>query len=57
MRCGLAIYITELKHLLDLTGAIGPVMGPAYTMARFHFDGVAHAYSTTRSSEFPPNAA
>ena len=35
---GLATYITDLTHFLDKSGAIGPVKGPARTMAQFHVD-------------------
>ena len=45
--CGLAMYITDLTHFLDKSGAIGPVKGPARTMAQFHVDAVAHASDTT----------
>ena len=45
--CGLAMYITDLTHFLDQSGAIGPVKGPARTMAQFHVDAVAHASDST----------
>jgi len=45
--CGLTMYITDLTHFLDKSGAIGPVKGPARTMAQFHVDAVAHASDTT----------
>jgi|LakMenEpi03Aug12_release.lakeMendotaPanAssembly.Ray.scaffolds.fasta_scaffold924416_2 hypothetical protein len=45
--CGLAMYITDLTHFLDKSGAIGPVKGPAPTMAQFHVDAVAHASDST----------
>ena len=45
--CGPAMYITDLKHFLDVSGAIGPVKGPARTMAQFHVDAVAHASDST----------
>ena len=45
--CGLAMYITDLTHFLDKSGAIGPVKGPARTMAQFHVDAVAHASDST----------
>lgn len=41
------MYITDLTHFLDKSGAIGPVKGPARTMAQFHVDAVAHASDTT----------
>ena len=37
------MYIADLTHFLDKTGAIGPVKGPARVMAQFHSDVVAHA--------------
>ena len=42
-----AMYITDLTHFLDKSGAIGPVKGPARTMAQFHVDAVAHASDST----------
>ena len=50
--CGLAMYITDLTHFLDKSGAIGPVNGPARTMAQFHVDAVAHA-SDSMSEALP----
>ena len=44
---GYAMYITDLTHFLDKSGAIGPVKGPARTMAHFHVDAVAHASDNT----------
>ena len=41
------MYITDLTHFLDKSGAIGPVKGPARTMAQFHVDAVAHASDST----------
>ena len=41
------MYITDLTHFLDKSGAIGPVKGPARAMAQFHVDAVAHAYNST----------
>jgi hypothetical protein len=41
------MYITDLTHFLDPSGAIGPVKGPARAMAQFHVDVVAHASVTT----------
>ena len=41
------MYITDLTHFLDNSGAIGPVKGPARTMAQFHVDAVAHASDST----------
>lgn len=45
--CGLAMYITDLTHFLDKSGAIGPVKSPARTMAQFHVDAVAYASDST----------
>lgn len=45
--CCLAMYITDLTHFLDKSGAIGPVKGPARTMAQFHVEAVAHASDGT----------
>ena len=41
------MYITDLTHFLDESGAIGPVKGPARTMAQFHVEVVAHASDAT----------
>lgn len=45
--CGFAMYITDLTHFLDKSGAISPVKGPARTIAQFHVDAVAHASDNT----------
>ena len=37
------MYINDLRHLLDETGAIGPTKGPARAMAQFQAAVVAHA--------------
>ena len=37
------MYITDLRHFLDKSGAIGPTKVPAKAMAQFHADVVAHA--------------
>ena len=37
------MYISDLRHFLDKSGAIGPTKGPAKAMAQFHADVVAHA--------------
>jgi hypothetical protein len=37
------MYVSDLTHFLDKSGAIGPVKGPARAMAQFHADVVAHA--------------
>jgi len=59
MRLGYAadprpMYITDLTHLLDESGAIGPVKGPARAMAQFHVDVVAHASDATGHALAPP---
>ena len=41
------MYITDLTHFLDESGAIGPVKGPARTMAQFHVEVVTHASDAT----------
>lgn len=41
------MYVSDLTHFLDKSGAIGPVKGPARAMAQFHVDVVAHASDTT----------
>jgi hypothetical protein len=46
------MYITDLTHFLDRSGAIGPVNGPPREMAQFHVDVVAHA--TDETSTRPP---
>src|ERR1700716_1563416 len=45
--CGLTMYISDLTHFLDKSGAIGPVKGPARAMAQFQVDVVAHASDAT----------
>ena len=46
------MYISDLTHFLDKSGAIGPVKGPARAMAQFHADVVAHASDATPAA-FP----
>ena len=46
------MYITDLTHFLDKSGAIGPVKGPVRAMAQFHVDAVAHA-SGSKSETLP----
>ena len=46
------MYVTNLTHFLDKSGAIVPVRGPTRAMAQFHVDVVAHA-SDARSKAFP----
>ena len=41
------MYITDLTHLLDESGAIGPVKGPARAMAQFLVGVVTHASGAT----------
>jgi hypothetical protein len=41
------MYVTDLTHFLDQSGAIGPVKGPARAVAQFQVDVVAHASDTT----------
>src|SRR4030095_13987729 len=36
-----AMYITDFRHILDESGAIGPAKGPARVMAQFQAEGVA----------------
>jgi hypothetical protein len=44
------MYISDLTHFLDKSGAIGPVKGPARAMAQFHVDVVAHASDSATSA-------
>ena len=44
------MYITDLTHFLDKSGATGPVKGPARAMAQFHVDVVAHASDGTSTT-------
>ena len=44
------MYITDLTHFLDQSGAIGPVKGPARAIARFHVDVVARGSYTTANA-------
>ena len=41
------MYISDLTHFLDKSGAISPVKGPARAMAQFRVDVVAHACDAT----------
>jgi len=41
------MYITDLTHFLDNSGAIGPVKGPARAMAQFLVDVVTHTSDAT----------
>ena len=41
------MYITDLTHFLDKSGAIGPIKGPAQAMAQFLVNVITHApYAT-----------
>ena len=44
------MYITDLTHFRDQSGAIGSVKGPARAMAQCHVDVVAHASDTTANA-------
>jgi hypothetical protein len=44
------MYVSDLTHFLDKSGAIGPVKGPARAMAQFHVDVVAHASDATSNA-------
>jgi hypothetical protein len=46
------MYVSDLTHFLDKSGAIGPVKGPARAMAQFQVDVVAHASDATSTA--PP---
>lgn len=48
------MYITDLRHFRDATGAIGPTAGPALAMAQFHADVVAHASNSTGRTPATP---
>ena len=41
------MYITDLRHFLDASGAIGPIKGAARAMAQFQANVVAHASDGT----------
>ena len=47
------MYITDLTHFLDESGAIAPIKGAARAMAQFVVEVVAHA---TDLSDTPPAA-
>jgi hypothetical protein len=44
------MYVTDLIHFLDKSGAISPVKGPARAMAQFLVDVVAHASDATSNA-------
>jgi len=46
------MYITDLTHFLDNSGAIGQIKGPALAMAQFQVEVVAHA-SDSAPESFP----
>lgn len=48
------MYITDLRHFLDAAGAIGPIKGPARSMAQFHADVVAHASNPSGQAPAAP---
>ncbi len=48
------MYVTDLTHFLDKSGAIGPVKGPARAMAQFQVDVVAHATDATFTAPAAP---
>jgi hypothetical protein len=48
------MYVSDLTHFLDKSGAIGPVKGPALAMAQFHVDVVAHASDATSNARPAP---
>jgi len=48
------MYITDLTHFLDKSGAIGPIKGPARAMAQFVVDVVAHASDSASDSLAAP---
>src|SRR5690349_8300186 len=50
-----AMYITDLRHFLDASGAIAPVKGAARAMAQFQADVVAHASDGTGQPLGAPN--
>ena len=41
------MYITDFRHILDESGAIGPAKGPARGMAQFQADVVANVSNAT----------
>ena len=48
------MYITDLRHLLDARGAIGPTKGAAHAMAQSQTDLVAHASCVTGETPAAP---
>lgn len=49
------MYITDLTHFLDKSGAIGHVKGPARAMAQFHVNVVTHASVATEDALAAPS--
>jgi hypothetical protein len=48
------MYITDLTHFLDKSGAIGPIKGPARAMAQFLVNVVTHASDTAEDALVAP---
>ena len=48
------MYITDLTHVLDGSGAIAPIKGAARAMAQFLVDVVAHATDESDASLAAP---
>ena len=48
------MYITDLTHFLDGSGAIAPIKGAARAMAQFLVDVVAHATDESDASLAAP---
>lgn len=48
------MYITDLTHFLDPSGAIAPVKGPARSMAQFLVDTVAHGSDASGNAPSAP---
>src|SRR4029450_7549413 len=46
------MYITDFRHILDESGAIGPAKGPARVMAQFQADVVANALHVLAGTAF-----
>lgn len=48
------MYITDLRHFLDPSGAIGPAKGPARVLAQFQAEVVAHASNAGAQASAAP---
>lgn len=48
------MYVSDLNHLLDKSGAIGPAKSPVRTMAQFHLGVVAHTSDATSNAPAAP---